>query len=144
MSYLSDEDKAIIKEAIEKAEKLSSGEICVYFEKNCKGTAFDSALAYFKKLKLDQTARRNGTLIYIAFEDKLFAIIGDEGIHAKVGQDFWDKAKGIMHDHFQRGEIVTGIVKAISQIGDALITYFPYEEGDLNELSNDVIMGDDK
>lgn len=145
MSFiLSEGDKALIKEAIERSEKLSSGEICIYFEKNCKGDAFEVGLEHFKRLKLDQTAKRNGTLIYIAFKDKVFSIIGDEGIHAIVGQEFWDAAKEILRIHFQNGEIVTGLVKAVEQIGHALTLHFPYEEGDINELSNDIIMGDDE
>lgn len=143
MSYFNEESKLRIKEAIESAEKQTSGEICVYLDKHCNTDPMQKALAQFDKLNLSKTKLRNAALIYIATEDKVFAILGDKGIHEKVGQDFWDEAKIIMKDHFIKGEVSTGIVKAIEQIGTALKTYFPYEEGDINELANDVITGDD-
>jgi uncharacterized membrane protein len=143
MSYFSEESKLSIKEAIERAEKQTSGEICVYLDKHCNTDPMKKALAQFHKMKMSKTKLRNATLIYLATEDKVFAILGDKGIHDKVGQDFWDQSKAIMKDHFIKGEVIPGIVKAIEQIGTALKTYFPYEEGDINELANDVITGDD-
>ncbi len=143
MSYFSEESKLSIKEAIERAEKQTSGEICVYLDKHCNTDPLKKAVEHFHKLKMFKTKLRNAALIYIATEDKVFAILGDKGIHEKVGQEFWDQAKMIMKDHFKNGEVITGIVKAIDQIGGALKVHFPYEEGDVNELSNDVITGDD-
>ncbi|HMG15070.1 MAG TPA: TPM domain-containing protein [Saprospiraceae bacterium] len=143
MSYFNEESKLSIKEAIERAEKQTSGEICVFLDKRCKTDPFEKALEHFHKLKMTETKLRNGALIYIATEDKVFAILGDQGIHEKVGQEFWDQSKAIMKEHFMMGEVTTGIVKAIDQIGEALKMYFPYEEGDVNELANDVITGDD-
>lgn len=143
MSNFSEEDKLRIKKAIESAEMQTSGEICVYLDKHCSTEPLKEAIKQFDKFKLSKTKLRNATLIYIAIEDKVFAILGDIGIHEKVGQEFWDNAKAIMKKHFLNGEVVSGIEKAIEQIGGALKMYFPYEDGDVNELPNDVILGDD-
>lgn len=143
MSNFSEEDKLRIKKAIESAEMQTSGEICVYLDKHCSTEPLKEAIKQFDKFKLSKTKLRNAALIYIAIEDKVFAILGDIGIHEKVGQEFWDNAKAIMKKHFLNGEVVSGIEKAIEQIGGALKMYFPYEDGDVNELPNDVILGDD-
>lgn len=143
MSTFSEEDKLRIKKAIESAEMQTSGEICVYLDKHCSTEPLKEAIKQFDKYKLSKTKLRNAALIYIATKDKVFAILGDIGIHEKVGQEFWDNAKAIMKEHFQNGDVVRGIEKAIEQIGGALKMYFPHEAGDVNELPNDVILGDD-
>ena len=54
----------------------------------------------FVRLGMDRTAQRNGVLIFLVPSRKRFAVLGDEGIHAKVGQDFWDEAAACLSAHF--------------------------------------------
>jgi uncharacterized membrane protein len=92
----------------------------------------------FEKLGMTATEARNGVLIYIAEESHKFAIIGDAGIHEKVGSDFWDQSKNLMLQHFKKGEFVQGIKEAVLSCGEALKAHFPYQKNDSNELSNDI------
>lgn len=130
-----------IKSAISKAEKLTSGEIRVFFEDKCKTNVLDQAAFIFHKLKMDQTKDRNGVLIYISVADHKFAIIGDVGIHQKVKDDFWNKIKEEMTVHFKGGDISGGLIHAINESGKALATYFPYSKDDRDELPDEIIFG---
>jgi len=92
--YLTKDEQAQIVKAIESAELNTSGEIRVHLESLCSGDPFKRAVYLFNKLKMHKTKDRNGVLIYIAFESKKFAIIGDSGINEKVSDNFWDLGPG--------------------------------------------------
>ncbi|MCC6251317.1 MAG: TPM domain-containing protein [Bacteroidia bacterium] len=131
-------EEKIIVDAIRNAEKNTSGEIRVHFEKICKKDPYQRATEVFNQLEMFNTESRNGVLIYIAEESHHFAIIGDTGIHQKVGSDFWNKSRDIMIEYFKKGDFVHGIEATILFCGQALKEYFPYQKDDTNELSNEI------
>ncbi|MDY0095580.1 MAG: TPM domain-containing protein [Candidatus Vecturithrix sp.] len=140
--FLTEENKQKILTAIQHAEKNTSGEVRVHIERQVKKeSTLDQAVEVFCELGMETTKLRNGVLVYVALEDRQFAIIGDQGIHEKVGDDFWDAEKDRMTAYFQQGDIVGGIVYFIEQIGEKLKTYFPYQQDDINELSDDISVG---
>jgi uncharacterized membrane protein len=135
---LTEENKTTVLNAIQEAEQQTSGEVRVHIEANLKSkNALDRAVELFEKLGMFETELRNGVLIYVALDDRQFAIIGDQGINEKVGQDFWDYEKDEMRAH-----IIGGIVFAIKQVGEKLKEFFPYQENDVNELSDDISTGE--
>lgn len=136
---LSQKEKDDIKGYIQKAELKSSAEIRVYLEKKCPGEVLDRASFLFKELKMHKTVERNGVLIYLAHEDHLFAIIGDSGIHSKVGDHYWQSVKEEMLELFKIGKIKDGLCLGVNRVGIELAKYFPRSKGDVNELSDDVI-----
>lgn len=138
MKAFSEEEQKQISEAIEAAERFTSGEIRICIEKSCKEPVLDRAANYFKKLGMDKTALRNGVLIYLSIDDHQFAIIGDAGINKLVSPDFWDSTKDMMLSHFKQGNLAEGIIAGIKLAAEQLKTYFPHLEGDKNELSNDI------
>jgi len=128
-----------IRIAIENAEKNTSGEIRICAERNCPApSAFDRAANYFLKIGMDKTSQRNGVLIYIATDDHKFAIIGDEGINKQVPEGFWDSTKERMIGKFRTGSLASGIIEGITAAGEQLQKLFPVQDGDKNELSDDI------
>lgn len=138
--FSADEQKQIV-EAIRRAEKNTSGEIRVHLEWHCKGDVLDRAAKTFAMLKMHKTELRNGVLIYLAINDRKFAIIGDAGINAKVPDDFWDSTKELMVSHFKENRMVKGLVEGIAHAGEQLKKHFPYQQDDINELSDDISFG---
>ncbi len=140
--FTADQKKAIVQ-AITDAEAMTSGEIRLHVEPKCKtGDAIIRATALFTELKMDTTVHQNGVLIYIAYEDRLFAIIGDKGINHVVPANFWDGIKEVMAGHFKKGEFFEGVVFAIKESGMHLKQYFPLHQDDKNELSNEISEGE--
>ena len=133
-----------ITTAIKEAEKVTSGEIRLVVEDTCKGDVLDRAAFLFHKLKMDRTRERNGVLIYVSVDDHKFAIIGDAGIHKIVKDDFWNKIKEEMAQHFREGHIANGIIHAIQEAGKALSQHFPCKKDDRDELSDEIIFGDEE
>lgn len=139
--FLTKEEERDIVEAIRMAEKETSGEIRVHIEKTTSIDAFDRALEVFHLLEMDKTELKNGVLIYVAVKDKTFVICGDQGINKVVSNDFWDSTKEIMVSHFKKGDFKQGLIEGISKAGNELKLYFPYQQGDTNELSNEISKG---
>lgn len=136
-----EEEKLQISNAIRVAETNTSGEIRVHIEKHCKGDVLDRAAYVFEKLQMQKTELRNGVLFYLALEDKKFAILGDAGINGKVPENFWESAKNIVLSKFTEGFIAEGLADGILKAGEQLKAHFPYQEDDVNELSDEISFG---
>ncbi len=143
VNYFSEQEKKSVTQAIEKAEHRTSGEIRVFVESNCREKdPVARAKQVFQELKMFQTAARNGVLVYVAMKDRKLAVFGDEGIHTKVGDTFWQTEVNKMIAHFNSSNYTAGITGIIGEIGEALATHFPYDaEGDTNELPDDIVFG---
>lgn len=141
MSLLTPSEEQSVLTAIASAEKCTSGEIRVHIESFCFGDPFKQALKKFKQLNMEATQQRNGILIYIATASKKLAIVGDEGIHAHVGQSFWDELIGLLQDGFKHADYASALLACIERCGELLSQYFPLQAGDKNELSNDISFG---
>ena len=141
---LTEENKTKIVDAIQRAEKNTSGEVRVHIESKLKkkSSTLDRAVEVFEQLNMQETALRNGVLVYVALDDRQFAIIGDQGIHEKVGDTFWDAEKEKMTGYFKEGDVIGGIVYFIDQIGQKLKEFFPYQSDDVNELSDEISTGE--
>lgn len=142
-AFFSDPDQARIVEAIRIAEKETSGEIRIYVEgTNPLVDPLERAAKIFLQLKMQNTAHRNGVLLYIAMKDHELALFGDEGIHKKVGTEYWKNAVKEMIARFANQDIIAGIEQCILQIGQTLKETFPYDgTTDKNELSDDMVFG---
>jgi uncharacterized membrane protein len=141
VDFLTSEEEKEIVNAITKAEKVTSGEIRVHIEGTTDKDHFDRAKDLFHELNMDATELQNGVLIYIAVLDKSFVIMGDKGINNLVEDDFWDCTKDVMLKYFKEGDFKTGIVEGVLRSGEVLKEYFPWQEGDIDELSNEISKG---
>lgn len=137
-AFLSTEEEQDIIEAIQNAEKNTSGEIRIHIEQSSKEDAYKRAVEVFHSLKMDDTKLHNGVLIYVAVADKTFAIYGDEGINTVVADNFWDTTRDTIQQHFKSGNFKQGLVEGIKEAGIQLKTYFPWQQDDANELSNEI------
>jgi uncharacterized membrane protein len=134
-----------VEEAVRAAERSTSGEIRValarfYFW----GDARRAAERAFARLHMERTRQRNGVLIFIAPRQRALAIVGDRGIHERVGDAFWRAIVAATADAFHAGELTAGLVRAVEAVGQALATHFPPVATDVNELPDSVVVGRDR
>jgi uncharacterized membrane protein len=141
--FFSEEEKKLIVAAIGEAEKQTSGEVRVYVESRCRFVdPIDRAAEVFAILKMDRTAAHNAVLIYLAVKDRQLAVFGDQGIHEKVGEEFWQEEVKHMLTRFQQDHYAEAVVKVVTDIGGALKQHFPYDrQTDINELPDDIVFG---
>jgi uncharacterized membrane protein len=133
--------KLELQQSIANAENNTSGEIRVHIDAFCLGNPVKKAIRVFRRLKMHETAERNAVLIYISIKNHKLAIVGDEGINAKVPKGFWEDEKNLMIAHFKEGNYALGLEEGIRLVGEQLKLYFPSKEGDKNELSDEISFG---
>jgi uncharacterized membrane protein len=139
---LSSIDSVKVKHAIEHAEEQTSGEIVVSVAPFFWGNVEKAARRAFARLGVSKTHLRNGVLFFIVPSRRLFVVLGDQGIHEKVGQEFWNGIAGHLSRHFREGNFTEGLVHGIGEVGRQLATHFPHDRSaDVNELPDDIDFG---
>lgn len=141
---ITEEVQARIELAVHTAELGTSGEVRVHLENECKEEVLDRASYIFSQLEMHKTDLRNGVLIYAALKDKKLAIIGDAGIHEKLGDKVWEDIKVGMLKFFRQDKIEEGLTYAIQSVGEKIKVLFPFATNDRNELPNALSFGKDK
>jgi len=136
--FFTDDEQYKIIQTIRTWEKETTGEIKLHIENECKGDPLKRAQKLFSELKLNETKNRNAVLIYLAVKTHKFAILGDTGIHNKVTKGFWNSIAWIIEDHFKQNLYLVGVLEAVNLVGAKLGDFFPEEEGDTDEISNEI------
>jgi uncharacterized membrane protein len=141
-TFLSHLDHARIVNAIKELEAKTSGEVRVYIQRGTfKEDALPRAQKKFLELGMQKTRERNAVLIFVAPREQKFAVVGDEGIHQKSGEQFWQELVEKMRGHFQREEFTDALVEAIESAGQLLARYFPKGSDRGNELPDNIVEG---
>jgi uncharacterized membrane protein len=132
-------DSERVKQAIAEAERQTSGEIRVSVAPFFWGDVRKVAERAFDRLGMTRTAQRNAVLFFVVPSRRRFVVLGDQGIHARVGDDFWQAVAAAVSGEFRRGDFTAGLVKGIETVGRELAAHFPYDAAtDRNELPDDV------
>ena len=142
VKLLDSQAQAQVVEALKAAESRTSGEIRVHVKRGVSKDALSDAKKMFHKLGMHRTKERSGVLLFIAWKSRNFAVLGDEGIHRKVGDLFWNRTRDRMQEKFSEGKLTEGILAGVDAAGEALKKYFPRSADDKNELPDTVTQGD--
>jgi uncharacterized membrane protein len=132
-------DAVRVKEAIRRAELATSGEIRVSVARLFWGDVYEAAARAFDRLGMHRTRHRNAVLFFVVPARRRFAILGDSGIHERVGKDFWEKVSWAVSERFRDGDFTEGLVRGIELVAEELGNHFPYDGAtDTNELPDEV------
>ena len=131
------EDEKIVK-AIQAAESHTSGEIRVFISDAEPADPMAGAKLQFERMEMTNTKDRNGVLIFVAPKSRNFAIIGDEGVHNKCGEQFWKRIADEMTSRFKQGQFTEAIIHGVAAAGEVLSQHFPRQADDVNELPDKV------
>jgi uncharacterized membrane protein len=118
-------DKDRVREAVDAAERTTSAPIHVTIAPYFWGSVRRTAERAFHKLRLDQTAQRNGVLFFVVPARREFAVIGDTGAHQAIGQTAWDAVAALVEEHFRAGDPTIGLVHGIEAVARELAEHFP-------------------
>ena len=140
--FLSRLDHDRIVNAIKQGEAKTSGQIRVYVQRGkLEEDPVVAAREKFQKLGMSATAERNGVLIFVVPRARKFAVIGDEGVHQKCGDEFWQQLVARMRAHFQKENFTDALVEAIEEASTLLARHFPRTSAPQDELPDEIIEG---
>lgn len=134
---------AAVEAAIHAAEREHSGEIRFAIE-----TALDSgrlwsgtsararAIEIFTQLRVWDTGRNNGVLIYLLLADRDIEIVADRGFDGRVEVPEWEEVCRCMENEFRAGRFEAGAIAGVHRVSAIIARHFPAESGDRNELPN--------
>jgi uncharacterized membrane protein len=134
-------DVTAVKAAIVAAEQGTSAEIRVALARFPSwGDVRRAGERAFDVLDMTRTPERNGVLLYLAPRRRQFAVLGDVGIHQRVGAAFWESVARDLAASFQVGDLTGGLRRAIAEIGQTLAVHFPVPPGPkVNALPDEVV-----
>ena len=145
---LTEADLDAIATAVREAEHRASAEIRVHVERRVAhgvarrtGDPLERAREVFATLGMHRTVHRSGVLVYLAVDDRKLAIIGDDGIHSRVGDDYWTGVRDRMIERLRTGAVAAALVEAVNEVGATLARFFPRRPDDVDELPDDVSLG---
>jgi uncharacterized membrane protein len=126
--------------AIREAESKTSGEIRVLIQRGkLKSDPLIAAQKKFHRLGMHKTRERNAVLIFVAPRVHKFAVVGDNAIHERCGEQFWQSVVDGMRVHFQNEKFNHALTEAVNEVGKVLAAHFPRTSASANELPDDVI-----
>ena len=139
--FLTADQQKTVVDAVRLAEKGTSGEIRIHIDGDCPSSALERAEEVFGKLGMHRTKLRNGVLIYLACNGKVFSIVGDKGINDVVPEHFWEDVIAMMGAEFRSGRFTEGLSQGVLMVGEKLQTFFPYQKDDVNEQPDEISFG---
>ncbi|MDR2852436.1 MAG: TPM domain-containing protein [Burkholderiaceae bacterium] len=104
--------------------------------------ARERAITLFGKLRVWDTERNNGVLIYLLMAEHAIEIVADRGINARVPDADWAALTQRMSESFRADRFEEGLTQALDKITALLVAHFPRQNGDCdrNELPNEPVI----
>ena len=105
--------------------------------------ARDRAITLFGKLRVWDTERNNGVLIYLLLAEHRIEIVADRGVARLVPQTHWDAVVAALREALRAGRFEDGLMHAVEQVDAMLLRHFALAEGapNANELPDRPLVG---
>ncbi|MDD5241584.1 MAG: TPM domain-containing protein [Sulfuricella sp.] len=97
-------------------------------------SAHARAIEVFSRLRVWDTERNNGVLIYLLLADRRVEIVADRGVHRDVGAQGWEETCREMEQQFRLGCFEQGVVTGIRAVARHLVRHYPASGENENEL----------
>lgn len=121
-----------IEDAINAGEVKHDGEICFVVEARLPARYLVGgrrirarAENVFGELKVWDTERRTGILVYVLLGDYTIEIIPDRGVAARVPEGSWERVIGFMSEQFRGEHWKEGALAGVEALHNLLELYLP-------------------
>jgi uncharacterized membrane protein len=92
------------------------------------------AVMLFGKLRVWDTERNNGVLIYILLAERKIEIVADRGLQQLVDKTVWRETVNLMRQKFKAKHFEAGLTQAVGDVSALLVKHFPDAAIHANEL----------
>ena len=100
------------------------------------------AINEFYDHHMHHTEAKTGILIFVSMMERMAVVVGDEHINKKLAPQDWQRSLDRILEELHKGQLKQGLIKGLEASRDLLKQHFPIQEGDKNELANDLILKD--
>jgi putative membrane protein len=108
-------------------------------EKHPQLAVYQRAVQAFYEKGLYRTRDETGVLIFISLLERRVWILGDKGIHARIGDAFWKARAAELSKGMKDNNYCDEICNVITKCGQELTKHFPIKLDDKNELPDEVV-----
>ncbi|MFZ5891579.1 MAG: TPM domain-containing protein [Myxococcota bacterium] len=98
------------------------------------------AFRLFAERGLHHTHEHTGLLILVSALERRVVILGDSGLHARIGESGWSEYVAHLVQRLREGRAAEGILEVIARVEAKLAAEFPRRTDDADELPNAVIV----
>lgn len=145
---------ARIEAGVAKGESLHTGQVRVCVETHLpssylwrfvwQGTPVHTlvhqrALMLFSKLRVWDTERNNGVLIYVLLAERAIHVIADRGVNERMAPEGWLSVTAAMQQAFARGDFEAGLVQAVDAVSDVIAVNFPFAGDGVDQARGDTM-----
>ena len=109
-----------------------------YLRRNA--SARERAVMLFSKLRVWDTERNTGVLLYILLADKAVEIVADRGIANRVETEEWAAICRDLSRAIRAGGAEEGVSQALGRINELLAQHFPPRADNPNELPDSPVV----
>lgn len=102
--------------------------------------AEEQALQEFANLGMHRTEGRTGVLILVSLFERAVIVLGDDGIHAKVGAEHWLRTDAAIIAGIRERSLAAGLHAGIESVAAVLAEKCPRAEVDTNELPDHLVV----
>lgn len=132
-----------LQQQVVASEQRHSGEIRIYVEAglpmsylwrkaSMRQIIRQRGLAMFSKLRVWDTERNNGVLIYLLLVERSIEVVADRGLNDKVAPQVWQTLLSSMQQAFRQGDFEGGLTQALDGVSALLVQHFPLAAGQTN------------
>jgi putative membrane protein len=89
----------------------------------------ERAMRAFYENGVEDTAEGTGVLVFASLFERRAIVLGDHGIHAKVGDEAWQRAVDALSEGLRQGDPARAFCEAIRLCGEELAKHFPRPAG---------------
>jgi uncharacterized membrane protein len=88
------------------------------------------AVTMFGKLRVWDTERNNGVLVYLLLADHAIELVADRGLNAFVTPADWQAMVQRMAQAFREHRFEDGLTQALEEVSAVLVAHFPRDAGE--------------
>lgn len=96
----------------------------------------------FYEHRLHETKDKTGVLIFLSLLEHRVHLLADAGIHKKVPAETWESLVRQITAEMKEGHPFEALHHAVAACGGLLAEHFPKEPGDIDELPNQLRIGE--
>jgi putative membrane protein len=138
-SILTQEEEQLLIGAIREQERRTRAEIRVCLTYKFIWRAERYAWQVFERGGMRATRERNGVLIVMMPRMKKVVILGDSGFDAVVEEGYWKESVAAIIRQMHESTPLEALREGLRRLGDTLSLHWPREEGDTNELPDELL-----